>query len=62
MDEKKQYTPEQLADAETLAKRLASLPESERKTANLVISAYIDGMQAAKTGSIETQDPVLEKR
>lgn len=42
----KTYTPEQLADAEKLAKTLAELPQDKQSTVTMVANAFIAGMEA----------------
>lgn len=42
----KKYTPEQLADAEKLAKTLAELPQDKQSTVTMMANAFIAGMEA----------------
>lgn len=42
----KTYTPEQLADAEKLAKTLAELPQDKQSTVTMMANAFIAGMEA----------------
>lgn len=42
----KKYTPEQLADAEKLAKTLAELPQDRQSTVTMMANAFIAGMEA----------------
>ena len=42
----KSLTPEQLADAEKLAKTLAELPKEKQSTVTMMANAFIAGMEA----------------
>lgn len=42
-----EYTPEQLADAEQLAKTIAELPEEKQTVVTMMANAFISGMEAA---------------
>lgn len=51
----KKYTPEQLADAEKLAKTLAELPQDRQSTVTMMANAFIAGMEAqARLASAQT--------
>ena len=42
----KEYTPEQLADAERLAESLSELPADKQSTVIMMANAFIAGMEA----------------
>lgn len=44
--QEKQYTPEQLANAEQLVKTLAQLPEDRQSAVTMMANAFIAGMEA----------------
>lgn len=46
MDKNKNYTPEELADAEKLIKTLAQMPKEKRDIVVMIANAFIDGMEA----------------
>ena len=51
----KKYSPEQLADAEKLAKTLSDLPPEKQSTVTLMANAFIAGMEAqARLASAQT--------
>lgn len=42
----KDYTPEQLANAEKMFTALSALPEGKQKTVTMVANAFMEGMKA----------------
>lgn len=51
----KQYTPEQLANAEELAKTLSELSPEKQSTVTMMANAFIAGMEAqARLASAQT--------
>ena len=42
----KNYTPEQLANADYLFKVLSALPEDKQRTVTMVANAFMEGMKA----------------
>lgn len=42
----KTYTPEQLANAETMFKLLSTLPEDKQRIVTLVANVFMEGMKA----------------
>jgi len=51
----RKYSPEQLANAETLAKTLSELPPEKQSTVTMMANAFIAGMEAqARIASAQT--------
>ena len=46
---REQFSPDQYADAEKLAKKLASIPEEKRVLVTMMTMAFINGMEAQES-------------
>jgi len=53
MNNEKEYTPEQISNAEELCELINSLPECKRGIFSVVMLAYMNGMEA---GMVYAQD------
>ena len=59
MNQLKEYTPEQIHDAEKLCQLIQDIPETRRNVGIVFIKAYIDGFEAgaAYTNNLLRQAP-----
>ena len=53
MNQEKEYTPEQISNAEELCELINSVPEGKRGIFSIVMLAYMNGMEA---GMVYAQD------